>query len=269
MDKQISKEQQKKIQLDVLKNIDEFCKENNIKYSLAFGTLLGAVRHQGYIPWDDDIDIMMTRDNYERFRSLYNSNRYPLIDLKSDKSHPVSMGKVYDSETYFYYRGNIKRKYGLFVDVFPFDVVPEQLDIRENWLKLIKRYAFFNQYKNNTFSFCLKQKNIYRIILGCFVKIFFSSAHIHNQLEELYSKFKNVESAYYGVPAVMVMKKSYSNKLFPKYLFDEYITLGFEGVKYPCISRYDEFLRIFYGNYLELPPKEKRIGKHGIKAFFK
>ena len=269
MNKEITIEQQKRIQLDILKSVDNFCRENQIEYSLAFGTLLGAVRHKGYIPWDDDVDIMMTRENYEKFRKSYSSNRYPLADLKNDNSHPVSMGKIYDSRTYFYYRGTMKRKYGLFIDIFPFDVIPENESERELWLKKVKRVVLYNQFKNNTFSYSFNQNKLIFKVIGCFVKLFFSARMIHRKLESLYVMHRNKQSVFLGVPAVMVMSKEYMKKMFPKTIFDEYILLEFEGEKYPCVKCYDEFLTIFYGEYMKLPPVEKRVGKHGIKAFFK
>ena len=269
MDKEITIERQRLIQLDILKSVDKFCRENQIEYSLAFGTLLGAVRHKGYIPWDDDVDIMMTRENYEKFRDSYSSERYPLADLRNDKSHPVSMGKIYDSRTFFFFFCTMKRKYGLFIDIFPFDVIPENENERERWLKKVKRVVSYNQFKNNTFSYIFHQQKLLNILSGCFVKIFFCGTYIHRKLEKLYVMYKNNKSAYLGVPAVMVMSKGYMKKLFPRTIFDEYILLEFEGEKYPCIKCYDEFLTIFYGEYMKLPPVEKRVGKHGIKAFFK
>lgn len=269
MDKQIANEQQRQIQLDILKHIDKFCKDNGINYSLAFGTLLGAVRHHGYIPWDDDIDIMMTRENYEKFRSIYDSNIYPLADLKNEKNHPVSIGKLYDSKTFLYSYGKIKRKYGLFVDVFPFDNIPEQVEERKCWLKEIKKYTTYNQLKNNPFSFILKSYKVNYQIASCVIKLCYSSAYIHRKLEFLYSKYNNQQSVYIGVPAVMVMKESFSTKLFPNRLFNEYITLAFEGYEFQSIKGYDEFLTIFYGDYMTLPPVEKRVGKHGIIAYYK
>lgn len=269
MDKQISKEQLKQILLDILINIDDFCKQNDIQYSLAFGTLLGAVRHHGFIPWDDDVDIMMTRENYEKFRSLYDSPTYPLADLKTSTSHPVSMGKIYDSRTYFYYQGKIKRNYGVFVDVFPLDKVPDEIETRNSWLRQVRRYVKYNQFKNNTFAYTLGSSNLITKVIGCIVKIFFSSKYIHYKLEYLFSKYKNEESSYLGVPAVMVMKKEFVTKIFPVHIFNEYTRLQFEGRYFPCITEYDNFLQIFYGDYMQLPPIEKRIGKHGILAFFK
>lgn len=269
MDKKITQEQQRQIQLDILASIDDFCKQHEIHYSLAFGTLLGAVRHHGFIPWDDDIDIMMTRDDYEKFRSLYDSSRYPLADLRNSKSHPVSMGKIYDSQTYFYYQGNLKRKYGLFIDVFPFDNIPDNLDTRMQWLKRIKKYVKYNQLKNNSFAFIHNLPTFRAKIQGYVVKLFFSAKDIHSKLENMFSQYHNIKSSYLGVPAVMVMSKEYMSKIFPNYIFDEYITLDFEGRPFPCIKDYDLFLKIFYGEYMQLPPVEKRIGKHGITAYFK
>lgn len=268
-DKRITIEQQRQIQLDILRNIDLFCKDNSINYSLAFGTLIGAVRHQGYIPWDDDIDIMMTRENYEKFRSLYKSSDYPLVDLKNDNTHPVPMGKVYDSNTYFYYRKKIKRKYGLFIDVFPFDLVPEKGDERKLWLKSIKKYISYNSYKNNTFSYILSLSSLKEKVRASIIKIFSNRSAIHMKLEELYTKYQYNESNFLSVPAVMVMTKENQSKLFPKNLFDQYTSIEFEGIQFQCIKDYDTFLKIYYGNYMELPPVEQQVGKHEIVAYYK
>jgi lipopolysaccharide cholinephosphotransferase len=270
MDRQISLEEQRQIQLEILKHVDYFCKENSIQYSLAFGTLLGAVRHKGYIPWDDDIDIMMTRDNYEKFRNTYKSDRYPLADLKTNQSHPVPMGKIYDSQTYFYYRKNIKREYGLFIDVFPFDKVPDNFDERMKWLKSVKTYIRYNSFKNNIISYSLSSSSLKGKLFGCFVKLFFSRGYIHKKMEDLYVKYNNVEEYHnLSVPAVMVMSKRNQNIVFPEILFKEYASIVFEGTQYQCIKDFDSFLSIYYGNYMELPPIEQRVGKHGIVAFYK
>lgn len=269
MDKQISLEQQRQIQLDILKNVDCFCKEKSIDYSLAFGTLIGAVRHHGYIPWDDDVDIMMTRENYEKFRSLYKSEDYPLVDLKNDETHPVPMGKVYDSRTYFYYRENIKRKYGLFVDVFPFDRVPDELAERKKWLQLVQKYIKYNTYKNNTFSYLFSSSSLKDRILGSIIKVFLSRKNIHKKLEALYSKYQNNNGLSLSVPAVMVMSKENQSKVFPESIFHDYISIDFEGEQFESIKDYDSFLKIYYGNYMELPPVEQRVGKHGIVAYYK
>ena len=270
MDKQISQKQQRQIQLNILISVDEFCKQNNIQYSLAFGTLLGAVRHQGFIPWDDDMDIMMTRENYEKFRSIYKSDRYPLIDLKIDNRYPLSMGKLHDSSTY-YFRSGIRRNFGLFIDIFPIDNVPDDEKTRLKWLKEIQRYNALNITKNNTFSNILFNSSFSSVYkLKCLiVKILYSSTFIHRKLEKLYIMYNSRNSKYVGVPAVMSMKESFNSKFFPKEIFQDYILLKFDNYYFPAIKNYDEFLCIFYGDYLELPPIDQRKGKHDIVAYFK
>ena len=267
--KEISPAEQRLIQLDILKSIDLFCKSNSINYSLAFGTLLGAVRHKGYIPWDDDIDIMMTRENYEKFRKIYLSERYPLYDLKTNVKYPLSMGKIHDSRTY-YYRSGIKRDLGLFIDVFPFDNVPKDNNIRHKWIKKIHKYNVYNIAKNTPIKYQIDSKTSFLgIIRTILIKAFCNSAFIHKTLENQYIKYNNETTPYMGVPAVMSMKRSFESKLFPRELFDSYITLEFEGNQFSAISRYDDFLRIFYGDYMQLPPVEQRVGKHDIVAFYK
>lgn len=267
--KEISPAEQRLIQLDILKSIDLFCKSNSINYSLAFGTLLGAVRHKGFIPWDDDIDIMMTRENYERFREVYHSERYPLYDLKTNIKYPLSMGKIHDSRTY-YYRSGIKRDLGLFIDIFPFDNVPEDTQIRQEWIKKIHKYNIYNIAKNTPIKYQLNSGisllGKIRIIL---IKAFGNSSYIHKTLENQYIKYNKETTPYMGVPAVMSMKKSFESKLFPKELFQSYTTLEFENYTFSAICRYDEFLRIFYGDYMQLPPVDQRVGKHDIVAYYK
>jgi len=267
--KQISWEEQRQIQLEVLKYVDSFCKANAIQYSLAFGTLIGAVRHKGYIPWDDDIDIIMTRNNYEKFRKIYKSPSYPLIDLKTDVNYPLSMGKIYDNRTYYYRRG-VKRNLGLFIDVFPLDNVPEDIHTRQEWVKEIRELNRLNIDKNTPVKYLFQSdSNFLGIIKKLLVKVFYSSSSIHQKMEKLYVKYNAEETKYVGVPAVMSMKKQFCERVFPKELFSDYTTLIFENHQFSAISRYDEFLKIFYGDYMQLPPVEQRVGKHDIKAYYK
>ena len=88
-------------------------------------------------------------------------------------------------------------------------------------------------------------------------------------MENLYSLYNNEQTDNVGVPAVMSMKKEFETKVFPRELFQNYTTLEFEGNKYSAINRYDDFLSIFYGNYMQLPPAEQRVGKHDIVAFYR
>lgn len=266
--KPIPLEKIKDIQLEILDSVDKFCVEHNIKYSLAFGTLLGAVRHGGYIPWDDDIDIMMTRENYNRFREGYHSECYPFVDLKTNEDHPVPLGKVYDSSTFFYYMETIKRKYGVFIDIFPIDNMPEDIDVRTRWIKKVNFHIHLNTVKSSTWKYILNsKKNVLKKISFCVVKLLVNSKYIHKRLEELYTKYENEETNYVG--AAMIFNYMDVWRVYPKSCFNEYCRMKFERKEYMAISDYDTFLKIRYGDYMQLPPESERKAKHGILAYYK
>lgn len=116
--KEIDVDELKHIQLDMLKDVHAFCVNNNIKYSLAYGTLLGAVRHRGYIPWDDDIDIMMLREDYNRFVHSYDNDIYRIEDLSTDPDYELPYAKVEDVRTVMKEFVNGSSSSGVYIDIF-------------------------------------------------------------------------------------------------------------------------------------------------------
>ena len=117
------------VEIEILDVFDKVCRDNNLKYSLAYGTLLGAVRHQGFIPWDDDIDVMMPRKDYDRLLEIWNSqvtNEYIIQNYKTDFDYTNNFSKIRKNHTTFLQSEDEKnKKYhkGLFIDVFPIDRV--------------------------------------------------------------------------------------------------------------------------------------------------
>ena len=142
--KQINIEEIRKLQISILLYVHEFCKKNNIRYSLSGGTLLGAVRHKGYIPWDDDIDIMMPRPDYERFVNEFNENRkdveYKVICSYNDSQFFQPFAKVVNTKTFL--KETYKRpvaQMGVYIDVFPIDGLPNDEQKREKYWNFIAR----------------------------------------------------------------------------------------------------------------------------------
>ena len=130
---EIQIEELREIQMSILDGVDKFCRAKDIKYSISGGTLLGAIRHKGYIPWDDDIDISMLREDYERFEKEFPEcyeGHLCLATLRRRKDWTLAFGKVYDSRTMGFMIGNKSVVTGVNIDVFPLDDVP---DINEEW----------------------------------------------------------------------------------------------------------------------------------------
>lgn len=264
--REIEKEAYKRIPFEILIHFADFCEKNNIRYSLAYGTLLGAIRHKGFIPWDDDIDVIMPRADYERFKSLYHSERYPFSDMTINKHHATAMGKVYDSQTFFYFH-EVKRRYGLFIDVFVVDNFPANQKERLRWQKriqflnsliIIKNASLFGMLRTRK-SFLGKAKTLVYKLLPI------SISYIRNKLPILSQKYDVSSTGLVGI----TMSCDNPFDTYPANFFEEYVDVEFEGRTFKAIRQYDKWLRICYGDYMQLPPVEKRVGRHHITAFYK
>mgnify|MGYP006376200155 CR=1 FL=1 len=133
MKKEITLEESKKICLDILIYFDKFCKEHDIKYSLGEGTLIGAVRHKGFIPWDDDIDLIMSSDQYEKFLSLYKDGKYELKTLKRGTNWWNIVSRLCDSSTEVLFPGKKKSEHGVWIALTPIYHKP---DSEKEWKTL-------------------------------------------------------------------------------------------------------------------------------------
>ena len=146
--KELTQEELKEVQLQIMDYVDYFCRTNNINYTLACGSLIGAIRHGGFIPWDDDIDIHILRKDYIRFTEMWNAHKdvhpFELINIESGNNMGYPFGKIYDPKTITYI-GNIERT-GVFIDVFPVDYVIDEEDYVERQSKIGHLYKMRNAY---------------------------------------------------------------------------------------------------------------------------
>ena len=263
--KQIDLNEQKKIQLKILQSIDFFCKKNNIKYFAAYGTLIGAVRHHGYIPWDDDVDVFMLREDYERFLSLYRDDILSVQKDATDK-YPFLFSKVFDSRTIVYEKNMQSSLSGVYIDIFPLDFVPENDFERLKYVKkLTLLYNLINvkirkRMQRHTFLKTFVSDIIY--VLLKFVNVNFLKK-IGRRLVKSCSEKK---SNYVGCLAIWTYLKK---EKYPLELFDDILYMEFEDISIPVPKRFHELLTLIYGDYMQLPPAEKRINSHGCKAFWK
>lgn len=262
MMKEITIEESKKIQLMILDSIDQFCKSNNLRYSLAYGTLIGAVRHRGFIPWDDDIDIMMPRPDYDKFLKLFKKENLKVQYYGNDKTCPMAFAKVIDDRTLVLQPKNLFRT-GIWVDVFPIDGYPIEDGGR-----------YFKEISQKVHSLT-KSRSLLRAeffkpthVLAFIVKHILdprSRRKIVNDYESLVYSHDFENSDYLGCSCCM---DGY-NEIMPSYVFKKYVMLKFEDKEYSCIKEYDLFLKNMYGDYMVLPPIEEQVGHHDYKMYWK
>ena len=255
----------KEAQMKIMDYVDAFCRKNNINYSLDGGTLLGAVRHKGYIPWDDDIDIMMTRDEYNRFTEKWNSSgNHPFVlsNEETGNSYGYPFGKVHDPKTVTYV-GSFERT-GVFIDVFPIDKVIDKEDFelrRKPILNLHKEREValrWLQVKNSNSSW-LKQVKLF------FEKPrrgFYEYASMINDI----AKSKNSNNASWCYDLVSPVS---AKNLIPAETLNVYMDIPFEDRTYRAMVDYDTYLTCLYGDYMTPPPPEKQISHHDFKAYWK
>lgn len=261
MKETITMEELRAIQLDILDKIHAFCTERGIRYSLGGGTLLGAVRHKGYIPWDDDIDIMLPRPDYDRFLKEFEGlySQYTLQTYMNDDSYSFPFAKVYDNRTVLIEDGACN---GIYVDVFPIDAVPEM----NNWSQYIEHMHKLLRRVVKTSKYYTFQKRKLLRLKYIIKKIIYGSRDNNiRKLEAFYHKYIFGQTDYAGAICGIYAEK----ELMPMETFVSYITVEFEGRKYMAIRDYDAYLTRHYGDYMQLPPKEKQVSHHVFTAYWK
>lgn len=256
----------KEVQLKILKEVSDFCDENNIKYFLAYGTLLGAIRHKGYIPWDDDIDIMMLRDDYDKFLELFNKSNEELkvAAYELDKTFPYTFAKVFDKKTTLKENVLINYNIGVNIDLFPMDYLPEDLNESEKLYKkldILKKIYTLKVIKQN------RNRKITKEIILYVSKIIFSFISI----KKLVQRIINMTKRYRDKPSNYVGCAVWGNmgERVEKEAFSNSIDANFEGYIFKVPIGYDTYLKNVYGDYMELPPLEQRKAHHSYQAFWK
>lgn len=263
---QLTNEQIKSIQLSILKDIDDFCISNNINYTVFYGTLIGIVRHKGYIPWDDDIDILMTRDNYNTFIQTYKSNRFRVKCFDLDSDFLFTFAKVESIDTVLIENKKYKMELGINVDVFPLDGLPEK-GVKHFFHVGIARILYFliniKQIKDSkkrslTKRFLLACLQLFLLPFSYKALIKFSLKHSRKYPLNTSKYGANLSWLAYGKNDIIEIQKV---KVCERKVF--------ENIEVNVTRFYDDILKHIYGNYMELPPVEKRVTHHNFKVFSK
>lgn len=258
----------KQVSLDILKDVHAFCSVNKIHYTLAYGTLLGAVRHKGFIPWDDDIDIMMPRPDYERFCKVYSSSK-GYVCLSYPNSY-MPFARVCDTIKTVADEGLLpwtKIPHGVWIDVFPIDGAEDSMDKlmkRFQKAKLYRRLLFYYRGAQVDFSDLHSLSDKIKILIK---KIFFKT---HSSTPALQRIISRIEYEHANYVTNLSCPDDWGAEHFKKEMFDNYLKLQFEDTEFCVISAYDQMLKEYYGDYMRLPPIEQQVARHdGVTYFWK
>ena len=253
-------------ELEILLEFDKLCRQNGLRYSLAGGTLLGAVRHKGFIPWDDDIDVCMPRPDYERLKELVKKNalseRY-YVTTDSEKNAVYPFLKLQD-RTVEIAEERFNEVQNLWVDIFPVDGLPsDERKLKKIYKKssLYRKIIVFEKWKNLK-AYGGKHNKFTAFFIKIFVKLYGVKRAVRNSIK-LALQYDYETSDYVGVVTwgcygigERMLKKEY----------EQFVEMSFEGHQFRAMGCWDSYLHGIYGDYMQLPPAEKRV-THNIKAY--
>lgn len=252
--------------LEMLIYFDNICEKNNLRYYAAGGTFLGAVRHHGFIPWDNDVDVSMPRSDYDRVAEIINSDnsKYTVETPQSkapDFLYPMS--KMYDTTTTVIEDLKVKCKRGVYIDIFPMDGIGDTFaEVEKNYRKL----RLLNNFFATRTSIPRPQRKWWKnlairmsdaIIPECFI----NTKKLAIKLDTLCRKFDFDNSYYVGI----LLTQYGLRYIMPRTLFDEVHKYEFENITVTGVADYNQYLSTVYGNWRELPPIEKRTEGHDYK----
>lgn len=258
----IETEELKSLQTEILKDVDRFCRDNGIRYSLAYGTLLGAVRHGGYIPWDDDIDILMPRPDYDRFISTYNEKGKTLraVCPENTPGYGLPFAKITDTRTEldeYMYRQDC---FGVYIDLFPVDGFGGKWQVRAvallNMMINAKKSVYSpKRGKAKSAAIALAKAMLAPVSLRTLVR----------KVEKISAKHAFGKSA---LTCIFCSSTAF-REIVPRETFERYTTARFEGMPFSIVERHDSYLKSLFGNYMQLPPESERVTHHTFKAWWK
>lgn len=264
--KELSESEAKILELGILEAFHNYCLKNDLSYSLAGGTLIGALRHKGFIPWDDDVDVFMPRKDYEKFVNNYRDNRYKVVKAEDNSQWAYVFARLTDTSTKVVLTksSNIQYNSGLWLDIFPIDNCP---DTNEEINKMKKQVNFIHCiYNLRLRNYWEPSNSAIRNVLFFIVHSFLSIIPLRcyrKKLNDCIQKYNNKNTKYCSFWTLPWYKVVY----FPKSAFTSLVDVSFEGKKFKAMQGYDEYLTGCFGEYMTPPPIEMQVPEHGIKAY--
>jgi lipopolysaccharide cholinephosphotransferase len=263
-----------KVEFELLKIYIDFCEKHNLRYFLVGGSALGAVRHQGFIPWDDDVDVAMPREDYDKFIELGKKEFVGEIFLQTyetDPEYPYNFAKLRNSKTTFvewvYQFTNMN--HGVWIDIFPLDGISKKqgkINFAMKWriYRIWPRLLLIGA--KSVSRYPRKWWWILDILLDIILLPFmlFNIGHFMNKRIDKIMRKKKYEDCYY---VANMQGAWFGREIVKREYFGNGTKAMFEGMEVMIPEKYDEFLTSIYGNYMKLPPIEKQVGKHNHAGY--
>ena len=262
------------LEFEMLKDFHNFCQNNELKYSLAYGTLIGAIRHKDFIPWDDDIDVVMLREDYDKFLKLTKEKyleNYEVLSYEYTENYIYPFAKISNTKTLIHEPTIMKIPLGIYIDIFPLDNIPSELrELKKltSKIKILTKSLIICSILWKEVLPIIKSKNkkilanVIRYSISPIFKIY-GYKNILKMIFKEINKSKEIKSEYASNLTGNIIKEKIRKKSF-----GSLIKSKFRDSEFYIFSNYDEILKNYYGDYKVIPPVEKRKN-HNMKAFLK
>ena len=254
------------MELGIMEYIHEVCQKIGVKYFLAYGSLIGAVRHKGFIPWDDDMDICMLREDYEKLQDYLIANpdeRYEVMSYKNNLNYVYPFMKVQDNQTYLLEEDvRIDSNMGIYVDIFPVDGYEDDSVFKDKMTRLIKK----RQLSCYTFKGITNTKSLLNSLIRYISVIIFYFTNTNKYIRGIDELAKSRKVDDYELVDYLIYKDM-NKPVWKREWLKQTITGVFEGKEFMIPKNYHEILTSDYGDYTQLPPVELRFSHHDFQLW--
>lgn len=254
--------------LEIMKKIDSICRELNLKYFLFYGTLIGAIRHKGFIPWDDDLDILMPRKDYDLLAEYFECHKDELQPLAyfshlTNRDYPFMIARVTNTSFTMVAENEKKCGMGTFIDIYPLDAAA---DGKIAFTYMRARFYSSMYYLKSREKYA-PDRNKIKNILKCSVYLIskmYTRDILYKRLTKIAKRYDLEKSSYV---TCLIWGFVNNRPLFFKDDFESVIRVPFEDTELLVPANYDKLLRSIYGNYMQLPPEKDRVGHHNYRIY--